>query len=217
MPTPERMELSVQWRRRITAAVRLARGVTLIELMVALAVLAILLGLGVPYLREFFITNRLAAATNELITGLNLARSEAIRRGVQVTMRRKSSSARNWSEGWEIFVDANSNQLRDSAESVIHTGPASASRVTVNSSAGLDPLVVFDASGRVYDATGMLVALPAAIFVICYDGMLQEGGRTRSRTVIINPAGRVRVGLDSNGDGVPENDAGNNVTSCSPP
>ncbi len=209
--------MGIQQFSRAPAARRRARGVTLIELMVALAVLAILLGLGVPYLREFFITNRLAAATNELITGLNFARSEAIRRGVQVTMRRKSASARNWSEGWEIFVDANSNKLRDAVEAVLYAGPASSPRVTVNATAAVDEWVGFDASGRAVLATGAPGTPSAAVFVICYEGLLTEAGRIRSRAVIVNSSGRVRMGLDANGNGIPENDAGSDVTSCSMP
>lgn len=56
------------------------RGFTLVELMVALAVLAILLAIGVPSFRQLIETNRAASQVNELIGALHTARSEAVRR-----------------------------------------------------------------------------------------------------------------------------------------
>jgi type IV fimbrial biogenesis protein FimT len=182
----------------------------LIELMVTVSLMAILLAIGVPYLREFFIANRLASATNELMTSLSLARNEAMRRGTAVTMRRQSATARNWGQGWEIFLDANANGTRQSTEELIRTGPAISSPITVYSTAGLQTWVIFNADGR-------LASVAGGYFVICNDNVLQEGGRSRSRAVIVNPAGRIRAGADANGNGIPENDAGADVASCTAP
>lgn len=76
------------------------RGFTLIELMVAIAILAITLGVAVPNFQEFVSRNRLAAATNELISALALARSEAVKRATPVTV-----ASSDWSGGWQVFVD----------------------------------------------------------------------------------------------------------------
>lgn len=65
---------------------RSARGVTLIELMVALALAAIVLTIGIPSFRSIIENNQLTTRTNEIVTLLNLARSDAVRRGAPVSI-----------------------------------------------------------------------------------------------------------------------------------
>lgn len=62
----------------------LPRGFTLVELLITLAIAAILLMAGVPSFQSTIVTNRLATASNGLLEGLNLAKSEAIRRNGSV-------------------------------------------------------------------------------------------------------------------------------------
>jgi len=87
-----------------------SRGFTLVELIVALAVAAILLAMAVPSLGDLLRNNRLAAANNELVTSLNVARAEALRRGRPVTVcasadQRSCASSNNWATGWVVFED----------------------------------------------------------------------------------------------------------------
>lgn len=78
--------------------------------MVALSILSILLVIAVPAFRGITANSRVAAATNDLVTSLTLARSEALRRS---TMTRVCASANqadcsggtDWSRGWVVFVD----------------------------------------------------------------------------------------------------------------
>ena len=65
---------------------KLGRGFTLLELMVAIAVLAILATVGVPSFRELIQNNRVVTQTNELVSALNFARTEAIKRGRDVEL-----------------------------------------------------------------------------------------------------------------------------------
>jgi len=65
---------------------RHARGFSLVELMVTIAVLAILLAIGIPSFASLIASNRLTSATNELVAALQTARTEAIRRNVRVTV-----------------------------------------------------------------------------------------------------------------------------------
>jgi type IV fimbrial biogenesis protein FimT len=61
-------------------------GVTLIELVVTIAILAILLSLAAPSIHETLKNNRLAAQNNEMVALINLARSQAIRRNASVSV-----------------------------------------------------------------------------------------------------------------------------------
>jgi type IV fimbrial biogenesis protein FimT len=65
---------------------RQARGFTILELMITVAVLAILVGVGNPSFQDMMRRNRLAAQTNQLLGTLAFARSEAVKRGVRVTV-----------------------------------------------------------------------------------------------------------------------------------
>ena len=78
---------------------KVCRGFTLLELMVAIAVLAILVTIGVPSFQTLIQNNRVVTQTNELVTALNFARTEAVKRGrpVQVTVT-------NLDPGWQALV-----------------------------------------------------------------------------------------------------------------
>ena len=62
------------------------RGFTIIELMMTVTVLALLLGIAVPSFMETVRNNRIISQNNELISSLNLARSEALKRSGSVSV-----------------------------------------------------------------------------------------------------------------------------------
>lgn len=83
------------------------QGFTLLELMVTLAVAAIILSYGVPGFMTFIDNNRATTYANELVTALNLARSEATRRGAAITVCSSTDNATcsgstDWSTGWVV-------------------------------------------------------------------------------------------------------------------
>jgi type IV fimbrial biogenesis protein FimT len=91
---------------------RIVRGFTLLELMAALAVLAVLLAVGVPSFFQITRNNRIAAQTNELVAALNLARSESVKRGIPVSVCASANGTAcagntNWGAGWMVFTDGN--------------------------------------------------------------------------------------------------------------
>ena len=184
-------------------------GLTLIELMVTIAIAAILLAIAVPNLRSLFINNRLVTTANNFVASLNTARSEAIRRGVAVSLKKNSTTSGDWgSAGWTMFVDSNGNGSLDSGETTLKIENALPSPLTLYANNNFLNYIRFTPSGQSNNS---------GTFVICYDGMLQQGGDARSRAIIVNATGRVRVAQDSNGDGIPNKDDGNNVASCTNP
>ena len=95
---------------------KLQRGFTLTELIIVIAIGAILAALAVPSFRNMVQDNRLTAATNGFIAHLSLARSEAIARRTGVALCRSADpnaiapvcgggAANNWSDGWLIFAN----------------------------------------------------------------------------------------------------------------
>jgi len=88
-------------------------GFTLIELMVTVSIAAILIGMAIPSFTDTIASNRLTANANEMVTALNFARSEAIKRGTQVTIARLSGTNKKWESGWQVFVDINGDGILD--------------------------------------------------------------------------------------------------------
>jgi len=95
-------------------------GFTLIELMVAIAVLGVLLSMALPSYQGMLKNNCLTTNTNTLVTSFQQARSEAIKRRTKVEIRALSSddTANEWGGGWNINVneDANGNGTLDAGE-----------------------------------------------------------------------------------------------------
>lgn len=89
-------------------------GFTLVELMVTVAVVAILLAIGAPQLQGFLFKQRVAADVDTLGAAMHLARSEALKRSGRVSVcplpaghadRCVSAATKDWSNGWMVFIN----------------------------------------------------------------------------------------------------------------
>jgi type IV fimbrial biogenesis protein FimT len=111
----------LQYQRNSDARPGRARGFTLIELMTVVAILVILLGLGVPGMRNIIIKTRVKNASFDVYSNLLAARSDAISRNKTVTMTPNGS---NWAAGWTITdSDLNTLKTQDPFPGVTITGP----------------------------------------------------------------------------------------------
>lgn len=114
------------------------RGFTLVELLVTMAVAAILLTIAVPSYQNFVINSRMAAQANDLITALNLARSEAVKRGANVTICASSNGTGctgSWHQGWIVSAAGTPIRVQQAlgGGSVLTGGTDVASTITFNS------------------------------------------------------------------------------------
>lgn len=154
--------------------------------MVVLSIAAILISIGVPSFRTLIQNQRMTTTVNDFLAAINLTRSEALQRGVRVDMVPADAQSTDWTKGWTVFVDANSNQLLDTAEKIVYThGPMPDGMTVDASSIGSAPLyIAYRATGS--NLTGSKVNN-------------QKGGTVKFtmddqvRLIIINFLGRPRV------------------------
>lgn len=112
------------------------RGFTLIEIMMAITVFALLLTLAVPSFLETVRNNRLTTQNNEFISALNLARSEALKRSGSVTMcasadQATCSGVTDWTTGYIVFDDPNANGTADAADTILQVSGAAPPEFTL--------------------------------------------------------------------------------------
>lgn len=89
-------------------------GFTLTELLITIAIAAIVVTWGIPGFRGLILNNRAAVDSSDFITSFNQARSEAVKRGVgwRIVMcpgTAAGCSGTAWGSGWVVFVDADAN------------------------------------------------------------------------------------------------------------
>jgi type IV fimbrial biogenesis protein FimT len=175
-----------------------ACGFTLIELMVGVAVLAIALGVGVPSMSEFIKNLRLAAHTNDLLTSLHLARTEAIKRNARVTLCKSADAAicstaagTGWQIGWMVFADAAPFGSREGADAVLDSHGAAATDVSIKPRAAdtIGNFVSYTSRGAIRDAAG---AAQSGMFRVC-----DERGLDRARGLVLSPTGRTEFTKDA--------------------
>jgi prepilin-type N-terminal cleavage/methylation domain-containing protein len=82
-----------------------SKGFSLIELMVAISISAILVGLAVPEFNRLIRRNSVEASTNLLQSSFAFARSEAIKRATNVSVVPNVANGSNWPAGWQVILD----------------------------------------------------------------------------------------------------------------
>jgi type IV fimbrial biogenesis protein FimT len=156
-------------------------GFTLIELMVTVALAAMLMLVAVPSYVQFQRNAQLSDAVSNFIAAVNAARSNAMKEGYNTYV--VPNSASNWSSGWMVFTDSNFDQSA-SGEKTVLSHDAIDSGITVKTGSGstlASGYVLFNGSGYPRTKTGGFGG-----------GTLELSNPYRKISIIIDPAGRIR-------------------------
>ncbi len=160
-------------------------GLTLIELIVTMAIAAIVLSVGVPAFQGVVANNGMVADANRFVTSINLARSAAVKYQRDATICPSANwnaatpsctATTDWSNGWIVFVDKDRDSAVDADEVITVNEPLS-DRMSFASGA---------VNSFTYDARGFVDS--ADDLNLCDNRTGEMGRRVR-----INGAGRIRV------------------------
>lgn len=158
-------------------------GFTLLELVITLFLVIILAAMAAPAMREITIRSVVSSNTNDLVAALNLARSEAIKRGRDVALIAQNA---NWSEGWIM-------QQVGAAETLNAHDAIKADYRILGAATGAGAV-----SDRViFTATGALRTATAYDFSVCRPG--SNPGDADSRRILIAATGTIRSRPDTSG------------------
>lgn len=166
---------------------RRLRGFTLVEMVIVVAIIAIVMSYAVPAYNRFVAQNKVQSFAYSLAADLGQARSEAIRRGADVTVCAASQStatscgtAAQWNLNWIMLVRSGS-----ASGTVLKVHQAEAGAVASASLAGLR----FAPSGQVKsDASNSRISTSEGLVIF------RNSDSTVSATVTVAPYGSIRVG-----------------------
>lgn len=171
---------------------RSVTGFTLVELIITLAIAAIITTMAIPSFQQTIRNNRMVTQTNEFIAALNLARSEAARRGQRITVCKSTNStaaspacntsnSTGWDSGWIVFVDTDRDADLDTGETIIRVHGALEGGNKLTGNTNLAHYISYAPNGMTQLISG---AIQMGTLTLCHP--------PKARQIIINSTGRIR-------------------------
>ncbi len=162
------------------------KGFTIIELMVTVAIAAILLSVAAPSYTTFIRNSQLSDAVGEFMSAANAARGNAIKQGINTYL--VPATGTDWSTGWYVFADGNWDGVytaSDPKDVLVMQSPSPNTILTVTTptaSTLASGYLIFNGSGYPKTTNGGLGSGRIKI----------ANGSTRAIIISINTTGRVR-------------------------
>jgi type IV fimbrial biogenesis protein FimT len=182
-----------------TSQTSLQKGVTLLEMMIALAILAIVLTVVAPNIREFLIKNRITGELNEISGIVQYARHVAIDQQSPVILcpaNDYKECGNDWDDPKIVFIDENGDGDRDDDEDLLVASSPTSDTTYMD---GPNNQVEFQETGA-SNRSFNIILCPSSKDV------------KYARAINISLQGRVRVSKDSDNDGVHEDTSGDALT-----
>ena len=164
------------------------QGFTLIELLVVLALAALLLRLAAPAYGDWIASMQVMQEAQHIAGSMNLARSEAIKRGFRVNMCKSADGLQctpgsAWHAGWIMHVDADASGQLESAKDLLRAREPLAPGVTISANRPLADYVSYTSYGHARLLNG---ALQIGTLTVC-------GHNQRAINVVLSAGGRARI------------------------
>ncbi|MEJ2383090.1 MAG: GspH/FimT family pseudopilin [Xanthomonadales bacterium] len=163
------------------------KGMTLIEVLIILSAIAIVVLISVPGSTMVLEHYRLKSASSDLLSSLNIAREEAIKRASTVRVCPSSNgrfcrSDGNWDQGWLVYTDGNADGTVQEIE-LIKAFPAPSEHIHIVAGGAVEQTASFTVSGLTDHNK-----YAAGEFHICHDGT-----ESRAKTIQIDSDGWVQA------------------------
>lgn len=169
------------------------RGFTLIELVVTMAIAAVLMMVAVPSFVNFQRNSQLTSLTNSLVASIYAARGEAMKTGFNAFVV-PTANGSDWTTGWIVFVDNNGDGSFSAADdTLVQTQPALESYFTASGtgSSGETPAyIMFSSSGYSKTKSGGFGALTLSI---ARSDASTSAVYEETRRITIGSTGRLRT------------------------
>jgi len=182
-----------------------SQGLTLVELLIVIAIAAIIAQLSLPEFSDVMKNNRSTANINELQTSLGFARTEAVMHNSTVVLCKSRNgtacqdSGDDWTDGWIVFADSNRDGAVSKGEKIFNVQGQLEESFTLT----------FTPTRVSYVGTGLVTAGQNGTYKLCDDR-----GARYAKGVIISATGRPRLAIDSDNSGVVEDASGKDLV-CS--
>lgn len=180
-------------------------GLTLIESLIAIAIISLLAWQSAPGFKNFLEQQRAIANTHQLASALRLTRHAAVSYNLVATLcpwdKQSARCSHNWQQESMIFIDRNNNHKLDTDDQVVRQLPALSEGSHVQfRSFGNHQYLQIRPNGMTNYQSGHILYCP-------------PGGNPKyANQIIISMTGRLRLARDSDGDGISEDSRGRPLT-----
>ena len=167
-------------------AIRGQRGFTLVEIMITLSILTIIASIGTTSLMNYLPGMRLRSAARDIYSTILLAKTEAVRRGENVTVLFNSPG-----NSYTMFVDRDNNDLLDPGETVLVSATVLPTSVSYDPAVGAGDGVSFNDNTAVYTRRGIPTGSGNGKVGLRVTDSL--GNTIKQTEVIVSLAGRINI------------------------